>query len=67
MIFNLRKTQLCLSFLGASTPFKLTFVTDAYELNAAAGTVKTNEEALSPMGTIGFSLTYTQLACGTTV
>ena len=48
-----------------TTPFRLSFYTNAGELDgAAAGAdATTNELATEPRGNLGFSLTFSQTAC----
>ncbi len=56
-------------FPARSTPFKVTFVTDSIEVEIVDATIMLTAESLheglvAPSGSVGFYLTYTQVACG---
>ena len=53
-------------FFSAQTrPFRMTFKTDADEVNTNAGATQAdvNEQSVAPAGIIGFSLNFNQIAC----
>ena len=50
-------------FAAGQRPFKITFITDANEVQLDVADAKLDEEAVFPGGIIGFSLDYAQQSC----
>jgi len=62
IVSNLNATLCQFYFKARQIPFRISFKTDADEATVGA-TANTNEAAVDPRGTIGFSLRYVEQTC----